>query len=774
MKHWYRLQQGDFSSGIIGLLACVLLLSACAPVLLMLVEVGRVMRILLILTPIGGAAAATWMMLAIRARLGIVQEAIDASQSAFVVYDADDRLVMGNQRYREVLRVPEEAFVPGAHYADLVRLSLGETVMTESVEDELRRRLRLQQVADGQPSDRRYPGGRWLRVTKTRTPSGANVGVAIDVTEYYRLRERLETEVRRFTALAKGAPAGICQVDARGVIHFVNDSLLEMLNVPDIEALHAESHAFSVEGNTVVGFLSLMHALQAKPTESEVQLHLPAERRDYLVRKAFVPTSDLLMRVLPPQHAAGENIFIFVDITDRKEAEERIRYLAVHDALTGALNRVAFAEDLAEAAGRAGDDHPVWLIAIDLDRFKPVNDVLGHVVGDKLLRQVVPRIAEGLDPTMRLYRTGGDEFSILCRGGCDIDLLTFANGVLDRLREPFRVEEHLIRISASIGLCGMPRDTQRPETLIHYADLSLYHVKNAGGSGVMMFDQTVLTSIDARRLMELDIADALQMGDITLVYQPVFGMDRRQPAGAEALARWRNRRTGDTVPPSIFIPVAENANLVERLDFEMFTTAVREFATWRSRGCELGTLSINMSTRTLQSPSVLGHVMETLERFAVPGRAIVIELTESFAVRNAAELSRTIREINQCGVRFAIDDFGTGYTSLQLLAELPISFVKIDQYFVRGLEHRNASGSYGVVQAIVNIARHMGIRVVAEGIETEDEYATLVSLGCDLFQGYLFGGPKPAADFHPRFHPVDAPGEETRALHVAQRVGSDD
>ncbi|MCF3933886.1 EAL domain-containing protein [Acuticoccus sp. M5D2P5] len=742
MRLWTHVRGLIFKPNTLAITALLALTSALVPLAAFLWSGGVPGWALLV--PVIGAGVAALAVAFMFDRFSVVQEALDVTRSAIVVYDKEDRLVLANRRYREVLGVPKETFVPGAPYRELLHRSLERTMPEADIPREMERRLRVQTVADGQPSDRVYPGNVWLRVTKTRTPSGANIGVAIDVTELYELRGKLEAEMRRFMALAESAPVGICQIDSDAEIHFANSSLLEMLNASDPSELAGDTHSFRVDGVVIAGFRGLTRHLFSSPMRGEAHVHFIEEGRDVLVKKAFVRGRERLHDLLPPSRAAGENILIFIDVTERARAEAKIRFLATHDALTGALNRVAFVEDLATAAAEATTTRLTTLISIDLDRFKPVNDAYGHAIGDELLRVLVVRGEAFLRPNMRLYRIGGDEFAILCRGAAEDELVAFANDLVDQFRTPVLIDGHSIVVGASVGVSALPRDADSPEALVHYADLALYHVKNAGGGGVMVFDKAVLNSTDSRLLMEFDLAAALEHHDFRLVFQPVFGLDGDRAIGMEALVRWRNRRTGEPVPPATFIPIAESTNLISRIDFEVFTLAIEQFAAWLEAGSGLDMLLLNMSVRTLEAPGVVDHVADTLIRCRVPGRSVTIELTESFAVQSVSSLTQTIRAINNCGVRFAIDDFGTGYTSLRLLADLPISFVKIDQSFVRDIAAADHRGAQSVVRAILDMAHHMDIGVIAEGVETEEELETLKRLGCIRFQGHLLGAPAPA------------------------------
>ncbi len=689
-----------------------------------------------------GLASITWLAISSRRRLELISEAIDATQCSIVIYDASDRMVLANRRYREVLGVAEDDMVPGIHYSDLVRGSLQKHLPPEEIEAEVAHRLALHQRADGRPDDRRYPNNQWERVTKTRLPSGLNVGIAVDVTEYYALKDQLDMEARRFAALARGAPVGICLVDSNCQIQFLNDALLMMMGASDREALIGSDAAFWVGRAEVKTFKRLIGTLRSDESETEVKLDVAGSTRYLMVRKAFVPIVGKAAKALPaPQHSA-ENLLIFVDITTRKAAEARVSYLALHDPLTGALNRVAFADELEHASAQAEATQPAALIAIDLDRFKPVNDVHGHAIGDELLCRVVERIGAAIPDDCRLYRIGGDEFAVLCPPPSGTNAMAYARMILERLGDPFLIDGYRILIGASVGISSLPSDTDNPQTLVHYADLALYQGKIRGGGTVHAFSPAVLSSADTRRVMELDLAEALENGDIGIVMQPIFGTDRTRPVAAETLARWTNRRTGHVVPPAIFIPVAENANLLARIDVMIFRRAMEAYAQLRAAGTAFEMLTVNVSVRTLEQSDYAAEVAAALERHAIPGAAVVLEVTENLLVNDIGRLSTTMQTLNSLGIRFALDDFGTGYTSLRMLADLPVSYLKIDQSFVRNLTDPNHSRQHRIIRAIIELATHLDLEVIAEGVDSEEAYAELKALGCGLFQGFLLAKPQ--------------------------------
>ncbi|WMS43893.1 diguanylate cyclase [Acuticoccus sp. MNP-M23] len=427
--------------------------------------------------------AATVVVLAMRSRLSLVQEALDTTNAAIAVYDSRDRLVMGNERYREVLDVPPEIFKPGAAYVDLVHTSLQLNFENEEdLERELQKRLSLHRAADGQPSDRKYPNDHWRRVTKTRTKSGANIGIAIDVTDYYSLRDEADREARRFEILANNAPVGICQISQSNSITFYNRAFLTIFQLSDIDLIYSKLLDISANGKKYRTFSEFTEALSVNSKEIEINWSINNELKYAIVKFASIGAEAYR------GYVQNEIILILINITKRKRAEARVSYFAHHDALTGAKNRLSFNQDIQTAARRASKTCPVCIISIDLDQFKPVNDTYGHHTGDEILRMAVARLSTLLEPGMDLYRMGGDEFTIIrSMDSTTSDPLTFAQSLVEAMSLPFEINEKSITIGASAGVSLIPRDANNTETLVHCADQALYMAKKRGGGDAVSY-----------------------------------------------------------------------------------------------------------------------------------------------------------------------------------------------------------------------------------------------------------------------------------------------
>ncbi|MEJ8574122.1 putative bifunctional diguanylate cyclase/phosphodiesterase [Microbaculum marinum] len=669
-----------------------------------------------------------------RQRLAFFSEAINKAPSAFALYDDLDRLIAWNDMYETVHPGAFRQLSPPFTYEQLVRTSLAKTLSGRELDEELERRLRSHREATGVPVDRQGSDGRWLRVLKARTESGANVGVGIDVTELYEATAQADREHARFRGVAETLPVGIWHYDADGRTLFVNHKLLALFGLSDAGELDGVCAPDYLSRN-VEGYQS------GDWSANRYELgNLTIRGKDGSSCHVILYTSKL------PKGVAGgsETIMSFVDVTALKDAERRIEYLALRDMLTGARNRAAFMDAVARAADTATHSRPCWLLAMDLDGFKPVNDRYGHAAGDILLRVLTDRIQKARPANSRLYRVGGDEFSLVVEGASRTEAEEIANAILTVTREPFRLDHGQVFVNMTIGIAAMPFDTSVPETVQRYADLALYAGKQVGGGTYVFFAPELAERNLEEHILTLDLGRALADNEFSMVYQPVFDRETRTVVAAEALLRWTNRRTGQSVPTADFVRTAEHVRLITGIDFWVLNHNARLVSAWQARGVAVPLVMVNMSPPTLEDPDFLPRLDEILRQYpAIRGR-LCMELTEGVAVKDRRKLSQTFRELESRGIRTAIDDFGTGQTSVTLLRDLPVDFIKIDRSYIEGIE--DDTQAMAIVSTILNLGRKLDVRVIAEGVETNAQLDALEEAGCELIQGYLWGRPTSAAE----------------------------
>jgi diguanylate cyclase (GGDEF)-like protein/PAS domain S-box-containing protein len=430
------------------------------------------------------------------------------------------------------------------------------------------------------------------------------------------------------------------------------------------------------------------------------------------------------------------------DVTERRELERRLAHQATHDDLTGLPNRAQFVVRLDDALARTPvGSSQIAVCFLDVDHFKYVNDSRGHTIGDALVTEVARRIASTARAGDLVARFGGDEFAVLVENLADRQgAVTQAWRLLATFDRPFVVESVECYLSASVGIAFGGRGDD-PNDLLRDADAAMYHAKQRGRARVELFDD----SLTARAVDRLEIESALHQAlldeQLSLVFQPLMNLSDRSVLGVEALLRWEHPGRG-MIPPMAFVPIAEESGLILQIGRWVLTRACEHATRWIERGL-LPTpfvLSVNVSNRQLEHDQLVAEVAAVLESSDLPPRCLVVEITESFFMRDLGAAVRRLRALKELGVRIAIDDFGTGFSSLNSLSQLPIDVVKIDKSFTDTLGTRNDA----IIGALVEVANAFELKVVAEGVESEDQAQRLLGLGCGFGQGYLFGKPVPA------------------------------
>jgi diguanylate cyclase (GGDEF)-like protein/PAS domain S-box-containing protein len=444
-------------------------------------------------------------------------------------------------------------------------------------------------------------------------------------------------------------------------------------------------------------------------------------------------------------------IALVSDITDQKRAEETIWRQANYDPLTELPNRRLFLDRLKHETARAQRaGRQVALLFIDLDRFKDVNDTFGHHTGDLLLVEAARRISECVRVTDTVARLGGDEFTVIMADLVHTDRVSqIAQEMLDALAQPFNLRGEVAYVSASIGITLFPGDTQEVETLLTNADQAMYVSKGLGRNRYSYFTGSLQATAQTRLQLGKDLRGALAAGQLELYAQPIVELASGHVVKAEALLRWRHPAYG-MVPPMQFIPIAEESNLINEIGDWVFRESARMAKRWQDMRLEDAPngqgiqISVNKSPRQFLSGNTEETWIDYLKQLGLPAKCIAIEITEGVLLHDRPEVARKLAQFHEAGVRVSLDDFGTGYSAMAYLKTFPIDYLKIDRLFVRDMA--SDPNANAIVEAIIVMAHKLGLKVIAEGIETAEQRDMLKTAGCDYGQGFLFAKPMPAGD----------------------------
>jgi len=440
-----------------------------------------------------------------------------------------------------------------------------------------------------------------------------------------------------------------------------------------------------------------------------------------------------------PQLITNQNIgrvWSFRDVTDRVLAEERIRHNAYHDSLTGLPNRALFLDRLNQEVGRARRSRSnTALLLLDLDRFKTINDTLGHAAGDKLLVEVAKRLQSRRRAGDTIARLGGDEFVLIVSElRYKEDAASVAEQLLDALKPPIQIAEHDLYVSASVGIAIFPDDGDEGTSLMKSADMALYRAKELGRNNYQVFEPKLNKRVMERLVLEKHLRRAIHKREFFLHYQPQYDLKTGKMRGVEALVRWK--QGGDVVSPAKFIPIAEECGLIVPLGRWVLKEATRQCVEFNKRSDEMLRICVNVSALQIQRPNFANEVSQILHEAGLSPKQLVVELTESALMQQPEQGSYAMEQLQQMGVGIAMDDFGTGHSSLNHVSVLPISLIKIDRSFVQSCEKRKTDAA--IITAIITMGHALGLKVLAEGVETEEQASTLRARGCDEVQGYLY------------------------------------
>ncbi|BEU98389.1 EAL domain-containing protein [Acidovorax sp. DW039] len=680
-----------------------------------------------------------------------LQATLASVAQGIVKVDADGRIRVYNQRYLELLELPEEFLSREPSHEDIVRYQTerGDFGMGfELIEAPARAYVQAEYAAQGRGHSipetyvRRTQAGRYLEVRSRSMPDGGLVRTFTDVTDYLGTLEALRQSEARWRSLTDLSSDWYWEQDAQ--LRFVR------LNGRPVEDLGLDAQAFYGRTLWELPNTFVSDTLWGEH-RSQVQAHEVFQ--DFEMQRQGPDGQMVWVSV------SGEPIFdqhgrfagyrgVARDITQRKSSEAEIQRLAFYDELTGLPNRRLLMDRLERAVATcARDSTHGALLFLDLDNFKGINDTLGHEWGDRLLRQVAERISASVRASDTVARLGGDEFVLVLQGlheeqtEAAVEAELVAQKVLQNLTRPYALEGAVLHSTPSIGITLFHDGGQSLQELLKRADLAMYQAKAQGRNTLCFFDPAMQAAATARSALEGDIRAGIERQEFMLHYQPVVNA-QGQVLGAEALVRWRHPQRG-MVPPGEFISLAEQTGLILPLGRQVLRMACAQLARWGQQATTSHwTVSVNVSAQEFKHPDFVAQVWQALKEAGASPQQLKIELTESLLLQDVEDSIAKMRALREQGVGFSLDDFGTGYSSLSYLKRLPLDQLKIDQSFVRDV--LTDPNDAAIACTIVALAQSLGLDVVAEGVETEGQREFLLRNGCHRFQGYLFGRPGPA------------------------------
>ncbi len=654
-------------------------------------------------------------------------------------------LVVHNKEFSRLLDLPESLFAgksPGLE--DLFRYNAGRGEYGPGSPDEIVANLLERARHPVQHCfERQRPNGQFLEVRGSPLPDGSFVTVYTDITERRQAEEKLLLADKVFLH----SPTGIVIADREQRILSANPAFAKITGM-DLRRV-AGKVIFDLHPKEP-SWPAMIEALGTRGAWSgEVAARKP-NGESYFVGLTVSRIVDD-HGGLPTHH-----IWMFSDVTERRQSEEHARHLAQHDTLTGLPNRLAFLMRLAQVLPEARrHEWKVAVMFIDLDRFKNINDTLGHQVGDDLLCEVACRLAKTVRETDMVARLGGDEFVVILPAiDLPSDAALVAGKIVAALSAPVITGPHELHTSPSIGISIFPADGQDGDTILKNADTAMYHAKAAGRNNYQFYADEMNLSASERLGLENKLRQAVVRQEFVLVFQPQFKSDGKKPTGVEALVRWHHPEDG-IIPPDKFIPIAEETGLIVAIGDWVLHAACREVSRWLEAGLPPLRVAVNVSARQLRRRDFAETVAGALAQSGLPAELLELEITESAVMENPQEAIAILQILRRMGITLAIDDFGTGYSSLAYLKLFPIDHLKIDRSFVADIE--TDLNDRAIAFGTIALAHSLGLNVIAEGVETPDQLELLRCNACDEVQGYLFSkplaGPAAFAFLHARSQP---------------------
>ncbi len=569
-----------------------------------------------------------------------------------------------------------------------------------------------------------------------RAASGEVIGftsILTDITE----KKRAEEELRQAAAVFESTSEGIIVTDANGDITAVNQAFTGITGYSEQEVLGKNPRMLRSDHHDADFFRDMWKTI--KKTS-----HWRGEIWDRRKNGEVFPVLQSVSAIKDKEGEITHYVSVFSDISSLKQTQEQLNYLAYHDPLTDLPNRLLFNDRLTHATERAGrSQDQVGLLFIDLDHFKRVNDSLGHQIGDELLINASRRLRNLVRKDDTVARLGGDEFVVILESIRDAeDTVAFAQKLIEAFNEPFMIEYHELHVTMSIGISVFPADGTDMHTLVKNADAALYYAKEEGRNGFHCYTEELTSSALERLQLTSALRNAVKNEELLLYYQPQISLNTGKIVGLEALLRWKHPEFG-LLAPNRFIGLAEDSGLILSIGEWVLKAACVQLKAWQQQGYDFGRIAVNVSGLQLQRGDLQHSVKVALKASQLSPQYLELEITENFIMKKTERAIAVLDKLKSLGIQIAIDDFGTGYSSLSYLKRLPIDKLKIDASFVRDIPHD--SNDEAIARAVVALAKSMNLKVIAEGVETNEQKIFLMNNGCDEAQGNLFGKAVPGS-----------------------------
>lgn len=553
-----------------------------------------------------------------------------------------------------------------------------------------------------------------------------------------RLRSEDRERLRMAAAVFDSTLEGVLVTDRHGLIVHVNRAFMQITGYQQEEVLGQRPSKFK-SGRHDAAFYQQIYGALAEKGEWSGEIWNRRKSGE------IYPQWQTISAIRDEHGELSHYVAVFSDISAIKHTEQELAYLAHHDPLTGLPNRLLFNDRARQALAAAqANKRGCALLLLDLDHFQSINDGLGHTIGDQLLKLVGERLGQAVGSSVTLARLGGDEFGVLAENCQQVGQAgKLAQGIIERMREPFEFDGHRLFISASVGISLFPSDALSAEQLLRNADSALFKAKSSGRACYALYTEELTAHAQHRVETASELRRALAKDELRVFFQPVHDLFTARMVGVEALVRWQHPQRG-LVPPGEFIPIAERTGLIAEIDAWVLREACLQMVQWQAQGRSLEFVAVNISSRLFGQRELYRQVADVLHQTGLDPALLELEVTESAVMEDPEVALEQLHRLRELGLNLAIDDFGTGYSSLLRLKRMPVQKLKIDQGFVAGLPLDD--DDIAIVRVIIALARSMGMQVHAEGIEEAEQARFLLEQQCQLGQGYWFGRPVPAGD----------------------------